>query len=55
MVTTQKFYDFETFYSCSPKPLTWIDPVSGQPPQNNLAQHERQSEFSIHELRRNCR
>jgi len=37
VVSTQKFYDFETFYSCSPKPLTWIDPVSGQPPQNNLA------------------
>jgi len=30
------FYDFETFYSCSPKPLHWIDRFTGIKPQNTL-------------------
>ncbi|MHC4986525.1 MAG: hypothetical protein ACYTFO_10270, partial [Planctomycetota bacterium] len=51
VVATQKFYDFETFYSCSPKPLTWIDPVSGQPPQNNLAVQWAADQFlALHKL-----
>jgi hypothetical protein len=32
-----KFFDFELFYSCSPKPLYWVDPVNGIPPVNTLA------------------
>jgi hypothetical protein len=31
------FQDFEVFYSCSPKPLFWVDVVNGIPPVNNLA------------------
>jgi hypothetical protein len=31
------FQDFETFYSCSAKPLQWIDNWSGILPQNTLA------------------
>ncbi|MEI6514090.1 MAG: hypothetical protein WCO51_12590, partial [bacterium] len=31
------FQDFEAFYSCSPKPLHWIDRWTGIPPVNNLA------------------
>ena len=31
------FQDFETFYSCSEKPLHWIDNWSGILPQNTLA------------------
>ena len=37
VVPEHAFYDFETFYSCSPKPLDWIDPVCGIRPQNNLS------------------
>ncbi len=32
-----KFWDFETFWSCSWKPLTMRDPYTGVLPQNNLS------------------
>jgi hypothetical protein len=32
-----KFYDFETFYSCSSKAYHWVDPVTGILPQNSLS------------------
>lgn len=31
------FFDFELYYSCSPKPLHWVDPLNGIPPVNTLA------------------
>ena len=37
ILPTTRFQDFEVFYSCSPKPLHWVDPVNGIPPINNLA------------------
>jgi len=51
VVTTLRFYDFETFYSCSPKPITWIDPLSGLPPQNNLCVQWAADQFlALHRL-----
>ncbi|MFN0158648.1 MAG: hypothetical protein ACKVRP_11330, partial [Bacteroidota bacterium] len=37
ILPTTRFQDFEVFYSCSPKPLHWKDPVNGILPINNLA------------------
>jgi hypothetical protein len=34
---TGRWFDFETFYSCSPKPLDFADRHTGIPPQNTLA------------------
>jgi len=34
-----KWLDFEVYYSCSPKPLTFYDHRSGQWPQNTLCLH----------------
>jgi hypothetical protein len=33
----QKWYDFETFYSCAVKPETFYDPRTGQFPANNMS------------------
>ena len=33
----QKWYDFETFYSCAVKPETFYDPFTGQYPANNMS------------------
>ncbi|MFA5814560.1 MAG: hypothetical protein WC865_02955 [Bacteroidales bacterium] len=33
----QKWYDFETFYSCAVKPETFYDPRTGQYPANNMS------------------
>lgn len=33
----RNFQDFEVFYSCSRKPLFWIDPINNILPVNNLA------------------
>jgi hypothetical protein len=33
----QKWYDFETFYSCAVKPETFFDPRTGQYPANNMS------------------
>eukprot|EP00747_Dinoflagellata_sp_TGD_P095432 gnl/TRDRNA2_/TRDRNA2_166467_c0_seq1.p1 gnl/TRDRNA2_/TRDRNA2_166467_c0~~gnl/TRDRNA2_/TRDRNA2_166467_c0_seq1.p1 ORF type:complete len:540 (+),score=77.58 gnl/TRDRNA2_/TRDRNA2_166467_c0_seq1:199-1620(+) len=37
LLPRQKFYDFETFFSCSPKPPGWEDRVAGILPQNTLS------------------
>lgn len=37
ILPTTRFQDFEVFYSCSRKPLHWVDPVNGILPINNLA------------------
>ena len=37
ILPTMKFYDFEVFYSCTPRPLFWVDAVNGIPPVNTLA------------------
>jgi len=37
IIPEQKWYDFETFYSCSPKPEGMFDQHTGQWPQNTLS------------------
>lgn len=37
VIPHSRFFDFELFYSCAPKPLHWVDPVCGIPPMNTLA------------------
>lgn len=34
-----KWFDYETFFSCSWKPETFYDPITDQNPQNNLSIH----------------
>jgi hypothetical protein len=36
----QKWFDFETFFSCSRKPLGFFDSFTGQNPQNTLSMHQ---------------
>ncbi len=35
-----KWFDYETFFSCSRKPLGFFDPYTGQHPQNTLSMHQ---------------
>jgi hypothetical protein len=35
-----KWFDFETFFSCSRKPLSFYDPYTQQNPQNTLSMHQ---------------
>jgi hypothetical protein len=37
VIPHQKWYDFETFYSCASKPETFFDRRTGQYPANNMA------------------
>jgi hypothetical protein len=37
VVPDRKWYDFETFFSCSAKPVGFFDSVTGQYPQNTLS------------------
>lgn len=37
VVPESKWFDYETFVSCSPKPFNFYDPLTSQWPQNNLA------------------
>jgi hypothetical protein len=37
VVPERKWFDFETFFSCSAKPVTFFDSVTGQYPQNTLS------------------
>ncbi|HTY57814.1 MAG TPA: hypothetical protein VMF59_03315, partial [Bacteroidota bacterium] len=37
IVPERKWFDFETFFSCSAKPVTFFDSVTGQYPQNTLS------------------
>jgi hypothetical protein len=36
VVPANKWFDYETFLSCSPKPYDFYDPITGQQPQNNM-------------------
>ena len=40
IVPGRKWYDFETFFSCSRKPLDFVDRYTKQPPQNTLSMHQ---------------
>jgi hypothetical protein len=40
VVPQRRWYDFETFFSCSRKPLGFFDAYTGQPPQNTLSMHQ---------------
>jgi hypothetical protein len=47
----QKWYDYETFFSCSRKPLGFFDPYTGQHPQNTLSIHQAaEACLSLYEL-----
>lgn len=39
IMPTNKWYDYETFYSCARKPETFMDHRTGQRPQNTLSMH----------------
>jgi hypothetical protein len=36
VVTPNIWYDYEAFFSCSPKPVGWVDPRSGCRPENTM-------------------
>jgi hypothetical protein len=36
VIAPNRWYDYETFFSCSPKPVGWIDPRSGCHPENTM-------------------
>ncbi|MEW6555120.1 MAG: hypothetical protein AB1384_12645 [Actinomycetota bacterium] len=36
VVAPNTWYDYETFFSCSPKPVGWTDPRSGCRPENTM-------------------
>ena len=36
IIPKQKWFDYETFLSCSPKPYDFYDPITAQEPQNNM-------------------
>jgi hypothetical protein len=40
IVSRQKWFDFETFFSCSRKPLGFFDSFTQQFPQNTLSMHQ---------------
>ena len=40
IVPRRKWYDFETFFSCSRKPLGFFDTYTQQPPQNTLSMQQ---------------
>jgi hypothetical protein len=40
VVPDRKWFDFETFFSCSRKPLGYYDRYTGQHPQNTLSIHQ---------------
>ncbi|MEW6510943.1 MAG: hypothetical protein AB1428_08310 [Bacteroidota bacterium] len=47
----QRWYDFETFFSCSQKPVDFFDSVTHQPPQNTLSmQMAAEACASLYEL-----
>jgi hypothetical protein len=56
ILPTSKWLDFEVFYSCSPKPLTFYDHRSGQWPQNTLCLHMAAAGFlRLYECTKNQR
>lgn len=47
----RKWFDYETFFSCSRKPLGFFDAVTGQYPQNTLSMHQAAEAYlSLFEL-----
>ncbi|MBI4417355.1 MAG: hypothetical protein HY563_01170 [Ignavibacteriales bacterium] len=51
IVPERKWFDFETFFSCSRKPLGFFDHTTGQHPQNTLSMHQAvEACFSLFEL-----
>jgi hypothetical protein len=40
VVPRNKWFDYETFFSCSRKPVTFFDSYTGQFPQNTLSMHQ---------------
>ncbi len=48
-----KWFDFETFFSCSRKPVGFFDAYTGQHPQNTLSMHQAaEASLSLFELTR---
>ncbi len=39
VVEPNLWYDYETFFSCSPKPVGWVDPRSGCHPENAMCMY----------------
>lgn len=39
VVDPNTWYDYETFFSCSPKPVGWMDPRSGCRPENTMCMY----------------
>lgn len=51
IVPENKWFDYETFYSCSRKPLGFFDSKTGQHPQNTLSMHQAtEACLSLYEL-----
>jgi hypothetical protein len=51
VVPHNKWFDYETFFSCSRKPLTFFDSYTGQFPQNTLSMHQAaEACLVLHEL-----
>lgn len=51
IVPKNKWFDFETFFSCSRKPLSLFDSKTGQYPQNTLSMHQAtEACLSLYEL-----
>ncbi|NPV58655.1 MAG: hypothetical protein HPY75_03190 [Actinobacteria bacterium] len=39
VVDSNTWYDYEAFFSCSPKPVGWVDPRSGCRPENTMCMY----------------
>ncbi|MGB6122230.1 MAG: hypothetical protein WBG80_09995 [Bacteroidota bacterium] len=51
IVPERKWFDFETFFSCSRKPLDFFDPFTQQYPQNTLSMHQAaEASLSLHRI-----
>ena len=51
IMPANKWFDYETFFSCSRKPLGFFDPYTGQHPQNTLSMHQAAEAFlSLYEI-----
>jgi hypothetical protein len=46
IITTRRWFDFETFVSCSNKPLSFYDGYTRQQPENNLGKIQAAQAFS---------
>jgi hypothetical protein len=51
IVPERKWFDFETYFSCSRKPLDFYDPFTQQYPQNTLSMHQAaEASLSLHRI-----